>query len=109
VRVLRLRRRLRIPIGHADDSTMLRAMRVQANFAEYVPLALLLMVFVEAKGGPAWFVHALCAALLLGRVVHAVGVSRPDERFTWRVVGMTLTLLPIGFAAGSLLMAALRR
>lgn len=109
VRVLRLRRRLGIPIGHDGDATLLRAVRVQANFAEYVPFALLLAAFVETAHGSPRFVHALCAALLLGRVVHALGVSRSAERLAYRVVGMALTFVPIGLGAGSLLWIALRR
>ena len=36
-----------------------RAMRVHANFAEYVPLALILVAFAELQGQPAAFVHGL--------------------------------------------------
>lgn len=108
IRALRLRRRLRIPIGHADDESMLRAMRVHANFAEYVPFALLLIYLVETHGARPWFVHALSASLLLGRLVHASGVSRRREIFAYRVAGMTMTLTPLGLAAGYLLLAASR-
>lgn len=91
LRTLRLRRRLRIAIGDAGDERMLRAMRVHANFAEYVPLALLLIGFVEAQQGPARLVHGLALALVAGRLLHAVGVSRPREDFRFRVAGMALT------------------
>jgi len=37
---------------------MLRAMRVHSNFAEYVPLALLLIYFGEVQGGLEFMVHA---------------------------------------------------
>ena len=59
IRTLRLRKRLRIVIGDAGDTSMLRAMRVHANFAEYVPLALVLILLIEAAGGAAWLVHVL--------------------------------------------------
>ena len=55
VRTLRLRRQLRIAIGDKGDERMLRAMRAHANFAEYVPLALLLIYLVEiARPMPCW-------------------------------------------------------
>ena len=41
VRTLSMRRRLKIAIGDEGNPTMLRAMRVHSNFAEYVPLGLL--------------------------------------------------------------------
>ena len=70
---------------------MLRAMRVHANFAEYVPLALVLMLLVEAAGGAGWLVHVLGVALLLGRAAHAWGVSQVREDFRFRVFGMAMT------------------
>lgn len=48
VRTLRLRHRLKIGIGDAGNTQMLRAMRVHSNFAEYVPLSLLLLYLVPA-------------------------------------------------------------
>ena len=99
VRTVRLRGRLRIAIGHGQDEALQRAVRVHANFAEYVPLALLLIAFVEATGRPAWVVHALGLLLVIGRIVHAIGVSRVDERFAFRVAGMTLTFAVLTVAA----------
>ena len=92
VRTLRMRRQLRIAIGDAGNETMLRAMRAHANFAEYVPLSLLLIYFAEVTGASASFLHALGASLLVGRVIHALGVSRVKENYALRVAGMTLTL-----------------
>ena len=42
--------------------------RVHANFAEYVPLALLLLAFVEIQQFAAVIVYALCLMLVAGRV-----------------------------------------
>jgi uncharacterized membrane protein YecN with MAPEG domain len=105
VRTLLLRRRLGIAIGDGGDPRMLRAMRAHANFAEYVPLSLLLLFFVEAAGASSLFVHALGASVLAGRLSHALGVSRVDERYAFRVAGMALTLTPIVVAAGLLVVS----
>jgi uncharacterized protein len=91
VRTLRLRRRLRIAIGDAGNPEMLRAMRVHSNFAEYVPLSLLLIYFVEAGGANSAFVHVLALCLLVGRASHAFGVSQGHENYRFRVSGMVLT------------------
>ncbi len=82
---------------------MLRAMRIHSNFAEYVPLSLLLFYFVEQGGAPALFVHVLCASLLVGRVLHAFGVRQVKENYRYRVFGMALTLTPLIAAALQLL------
>ena len=103
LRTLRLRRRLRIPVGDGGNQAMLRAMRVHANFAEYVPITLLLLFFVEATGAGSLFMHTLGVCTVAGRVVHAIGVSRVRENYAYRVTGMVLTLGPIIAAAMRLL------
>lgn len=104
VRTIRLRRRLRIAVGDAGNVEMLRAMRVHSNFAEYVPLALLLLYFTEISGAPWPLVHVLGSALLLGRVVHAYGVSQAHENFRYRVFGMATTFGTLGVCAAYLLL-----
>lgn len=108
VRTVRLRRRLGIAIGDAGQPRLLRAMRVHANFAEYVPFALLLVAFVELQAAPSWLVHALGATLLGGRLLHAFGVSREPERFGYRVAGMALTFSVMLTAAALLSWNAVR-
>ncbi len=103
VRTLRLRRHLRIPVGDSGNLEMLRAMRVHANFAEYVPLSLLLFYFVEVQGHPALLVHLLCLSLLSGRIAHAYGVSQSAEQYAFRVTGMALTFTSMIVAAVALL------
>lgn len=105
LRTLVMRRRLRIVIGDAGDLRMLRAMRVHSNFAEYVPLNLLLMYFVSSTLPQPWFLHALGISLLLGRVLHAIGVSQVRERYAYRVAGMALTFAPMLSSALTLLAA----
>lgn len=95
VRTLRLRRRLKIALGDGGNSDMLRAIRVHSNFAEYVPLTLVLLFFLENRGAPVWFLQSLCAAFLVGRMSHAYGVSRSPEKFVYRVGGMATTFTVI--------------
>jgi uncharacterized membrane protein YecN with MAPEG domain len=91
LRTIRLRRRHRVALGDGDNPELRRAMRAHANFAEYVPLALLLLFFVEHDGAHPAVVHALGLALLAGRLAHAWGVSQLRENFRFRVAGMLLT------------------
>ena len=102
IRTLRLRRRLRIPIGDGRNPVMLRAMRVHSNFAEYVPLSLLLIYFVEVGGANAWLVHALGFCLLAGRASHAFGVSQVNENYAFRMVGMRMTFATLAAASAYL-------
>ena len=51
-------------------------MRVQANFIENVPLALVVMYLVELTGVGAFVIHIFGAALLVLRVLHVWGLDR---------------------------------
>jgi hypothetical protein len=98
-RVIRARRQERVALGDGGNETLIRTMGVQSNFAEYVPLTILLMAFVELRGLPAWPIHLLGITLLVGRCLHAYGVSQPRENYNYRVAGMAMTFGVIGVAA----------
>ncbi len=92
VRTLLLRRRLGIAIGTGEDQKLTRAMRVHSNFAEYVPLALILFYFLEVETEADLWIHVLGVSLIIGRLLHAYGVSQVEENYRFRVAGMILTL-----------------
>lgn len=99
IRVITLRRSKKIAIGTRNDQELTRAIRVQANFSEYVPLAILLLAFLELNNLSPALLHLLCILLLTGRSIHAYGVSKIKEDFRFRVAGMLLTLSTIAIAA----------
>ena len=91
-RVMGLRFPKQIMIGAGGDPRLERAARVHANFAEYVPLFLVALMAAELCGTPAWALHACGAAMLLGRISHAAGVSRDPDIVALRGLGMLLTI-----------------
>jgi hypothetical protein len=103
VRTLRLRRRLQVAVGDGGNALMLRGMRVHGNFAEYVPLGLLLVAGAEVLSAPAVLVHGLGIVLLVGRLVHAFGVSQEVEVYAYRVSGMALTFTCYLVAAAAII------
>lgn len=105
VRTLVLRRALKIGIGTGSNERLLRATRAHGNFAEYVPLTLVLVVLLELQSAPQALLYVLCTSLFIGRIVHAYGVSRSPENYAYRVTGMVLTLSALGGAAAALLVA----
>jgi len=108
VRTLRLRHSLKIGIGDAGNTRMLRAMRVHSNFAEYVPLSLILLYFIEVQGAWPILVHALGLCLMIGRLSHAYGVSQERENYNFRIAGMALTFTVLVSSALYLLFAYAR-
>ncbi len=95
VTVIRTRRQEKVGLGTAGNKAVERAMRVHANFSEYVPLALLLLLILEQSGGNEFLLHGLFLMLLAGRLIHAWGISRQREDFRFRVSGMTMTFAVI--------------
>lgn len=104
LRVIRLRRRAKVSIGRGGDHRLERAIRVQGNFTEYVPMVLLLLAFAEVSGTSPAILHGLCGVLILGRISHAFGVSREVEDHRFRVFGMACTLSVLVVAATMLLL-----
>lgn len=99
--VARLRRRHQVGIGTGSIEALERAVRAQANFCEYVPLALLLLALIEFGASmPAWALHILGLLLLVGRVAHALGLNRTAGASGARVVGIMLTWIVLLAASG---------
>ena len=74
--VVLARRRYRVRLGAGAEEGMQLAIRVQANFTEYVPFAVLLLVLAEIAGLPAGAVHGAGILLVVSRVLHARGLRR---------------------------------
>ena len=91
VRVIALRYSGQVALGDGGNALLARRVRVQANFAEYVPLGLILLGLSDSLGAPALLLHALGLALLVGRLSHAWGMSQPREVLPFRATGMALT------------------
>ncbi len=99
IRTIKSRRRNNIALGYGDAPDLVRTARVHANFAEYVPLALLLLYFLELSPAPGGLMHGLGIVLLISRIVHAYGVSQIDEDYRFRVAGMSGTFAVIVVAS----------
>ena len=73
--------------------------RVQANFVENVPLALVLLYLLEVGGAPTAAVHGLGAALVALRLLHAWGMSTREGANYQRLIGAQGTFLLLSIMA----------
>lgn len=89
-----------INLGDGGDADMLRRIRGHGNFAEYVPLILLMMVMLELGGQKAWVLHALGATLLVARLLHGIALSYTEKWFIGRFYGTLLTFILLPVAGG---------
>lgn len=93
--IIRGRYALRLPLGDGGDNSMTRRIRAHANFAEYVPLALILMGLSEINGLSESFLTIVGWVLVLCRLSHAFSLSvwevKNPMRIIFRQVGMVGT------------------
>jgi len=99
VRVILGRVRTGVQAGDGGDAALAQAIRAHANFAEQVPLALLLIVLAEATGTPASVVHGLGVVLVLARLANAWGLSHSLGPTMPRQSGAGMTLLVVTVAS----------
>jgi uncharacterized membrane protein YecN with MAPEG domain len=96
LQVSRLRRGNRVLFGDGDNIRLRSAIRAHANFAEYVPIIVLMVAMLEMSGMPAASIHLLMGALLLARLLHPLGMyvgPRTLQFQICRVGGILLTML----------------
>ncbi|PZQ48266.1 MAG: glutathione metabolism protein [Micavibrio aeruginosavorus] len=82
----------RVGLGDGGIPALTQRIRVHANFAEYVPFALLLIYMVDNSDYSPILVHTLGILLVTGRVLHIWGIlSTPNTSFG-RMVGTCVTM-----------------
>ena len=74
--------------GNPDFTPVVRG---QANFIEYVPLALILIAFAEAGGTSSTWIHAMGGGLVVARILHPIGLTTQPGINPFRFVGTNLT------------------
>jgi uncharacterized membrane protein YecN with MAPEG domain len=93
--VIGLRRKNKVGLGSGGHEDLERAIRTQGNFAEYVPLGIILIACLELNGAPWWLVAIPGIALIVGRLIHAKGMNTPPPDFSKRVLGMKFTFFTL--------------
>ena len=93
--IVRRRISLKIGIGTGGDEFLSRSIRVQGNFVEYVPIALLMLLLLELSGLAAVWLWGFGGALLMARILHAYGLSGSAGTSPGRALGALLTFAVI--------------
>lgn len=91
-RVSQVRMSEKIAMGDGGNADLIARMRTQANFGEYVPIILILMGLIEYATGYSVLLGIVSAVLIVGRLLHAVGMGRPAPN-PFRVSGTAGTWL----------------
>ena len=81
--------------GDGGEESMTKRMRIHGNFAEYVPLILLLIGLLEAAGSSRTVVSILLLVLVVARLLHPIGMMAPVnslQQYACRGGGASATL-----------------
>lgn len=87
--VSHLRMQYRVSYGDGGFSELQSAIRIHANAVEYVPIAILLLLFMEMNGAETWMIHVGGVLIIAGRLMHYYGYHHRLVR--WRRSGMSAT------------------
>ena len=97
--VLHYRVKAAISSDEDDNTNADRIARVHANFTEYVPTGLALLIALDWSGAPNLMVHVGGAIFTISRFLHAWGYTRNPFASFGRVVGIQGTLLGLSYMA----------
>ena len=92
-RVIRVRTKAEVMVGDGGHPLLTARMRAQANFVEYTPFVLILMVLIEMAGGSAWGLRGVGGLYVIARVLHAFGMDKQTIPAPLRGIGASVTWL----------------
>lgn len=95
MRIIRHRKSNKISIGDGDNSELSHKVRAQANFAEHVPILLILTALAEMQGVSYYLLVPIALAVLFGRLAHGYVFSFLMKNHPMRVYGMMATFIPM--------------
>ncbi len=90
----------RAAYGDGGFSELQSAIRIHGNAVEYIPIAIVLMLFMEMNGAETRMVHICGIVLLAGRLMHYYGFHH--RLFRWRRSGMSATVCAVADGAGGI-------
>ena len=104
LQTIKVRRAHKVRLGDGGIFELQSAMRAHGNFAEYMPITLILLFLLEYNGASVLVIHVIGAAFIFGRWLHAQGLLKNDLRKRVMGMGFTLNIL-IGLAIANILLA----
>ena len=91
-RVVQVRGGAKVSLGDGGDPLLQSRIRAHANFAEYIPIILILMGLIESFDADRMLLGVLGVGLVLARISHAIGMGMPAPNPA-RIVGTAGTFI----------------
>jgi uncharacterized protein len=106
LQTIKVRRANKVKLGDGGVFDLQSASRAHGNFAEYMPIAIIMLFLLEYNGAPVLLIHVMGIAFLAGRWIHAQGLLKDNLRKRAQGMSFTLNIL-IGLAIANLVMTGL--
>ena len=107
-RVSRVRRQFKIGVGDGGNEALVRRMRAHANYAENMPIVLILIGLIELAGGDARILWAAGILFILARIAHGFGMDQQSPSRLRAIGMMGSALVLLGLAGWALSFAYLQ-
>jgi uncharacterized membrane protein YecN with MAPEG domain len=104
--VVRKRQQHKVALGDGGIPDLAQAIRAFGNATEYIPAGLAVLALFAVLDAAPLAMHMVGLFLFVGRVTHAIGLSRSGEATLPRAAGVVLSWLAFVFAAVALLFYA---
>ena len=91
--IIKLRLKFKVGLGDGEQKPLVKAIRIHGNFIEYMPLALILLGIYELNGGSTTWLHLMGITLVVGRLLHFIGLSKSIGLSMQRQVGVLSTFI----------------
>ena len=93
-RVGQMRLTHKVSIGDGGNEALIARMRAQANFIEYTPFVLILILLIELAEGSRLWLWIVGMVYILARIAHGFGMDRPSgDKLKLRSIGIIVTAL----------------
>lgn len=97
----RVRMSQKVSFGDGNNEAVQRAIRVQGNAVEDVPVVLLGLVGLGMLEAPVLLIHGLGASFLAARLLHAFGLGATSGSSFGRMAGTMISLLALIITGGA--------
>ncbi|GAC28508.1 MAPEG family protein [Brumicola pallidula] len=89
IQVISVRRKHLVSLGDGEIADLQKATRAHANFSEYTPICLILLLVAEIASNADVFLHVCGVLLVFARIAHAYGLVTKSGA-SWERISGTL-------------------
>ncbi|MEZ0242199.1 MAG: MAPEG family protein [Sphingomonas sp.] len=102
MRIGRVRIAEKISVGDGGNPRLVARMRAHLNFAEYVPVILILIGLIEMAKGSSFWLWVVALVFILGRVAHGFGMDGWGIGRTFGMASSALIMVGLGLYAAAI-------